>query len=109
MRNKMPGHYLLFFLRLNHFCLKLLCCCFTKKRYSRQTRLEGIQRLLRLAAALVHMHGEPTVQICAGNLFKQRSALISACLQKGGKTALGQEHGPGELLKVHPRYRFNLL
>ena len=51
----------------------------------------------------MNLDGYLAVDCRARNLFQNRRALIGRGLQKGGKSALRQEHRPREAFKVHPR------
>ena len=50
---------------------------------------------------LVHAHGDPAVDLGAGDLFEDRRPIIRGRLQEGGKVPLGEQHGAGEAVEIH--------
>ena len=68
---------------------------------------ELVKLLLGFAGLLKHFFGDFAVDLGAGEFFQQFGALVGAGVQKGGKTALRQQHGFGEARKVQPRDGLN--
>ena len=59
-----------------------------------------IQCSFDLAGLLEHPLGNLPIDVGAGQLLQQLGALVGVGLQKGRKTALGQQHGFGEALEI---------
>ena len=51
----------------------------------------------------MHSHGDDRVNLCSSDLFKHGCPFVGRGLKESCKTALGQQHGSGELLKIHSR------
>ena len=67
--------------------------------------LEQFQGTLFLAHTLKNPTRDVAVDLGAGQFFEQFCPLVGAGLQKGSKTALGQQHGLGKTAKVQPGQR----
>ena len=61
------------------------------------------------AAPLMDQDGDPAVDPGAGDLFQDGRPFVGSCPEKGGKIALGQQHGTGKPVKVHAGEPLHLL
>ena len=65
--------------------------------------LELVELLFGRTGLFKHLARDVAVNLGAGQFLQQLGAVVGAGVQKGGKTALGQQHGLGEAGKVQAR------
>lgn len=69
--------------------------------------LQPFEGHLRLAGMFEHPLGDPPVDVGAGELLQKFGAALRIGLEKGGETALGEQHGAGETREVEAGERLD--